>query len=247
MHCLCTDVPAGTPRGRETKPRTRVLPAQRGPVGGAGRASRKHRAGSLGQHPPETAASTSLWTDSSETSPGRAAFEKALKAKETGPVPKVKVTRGQRSPLSPADHPRRTSPAGRGGAGGPFAPKGRRSPSSQALAAGGGAGRVVHVQGAEPEVTALGGAPVGPQHPGVRGDLVQRGPLRGPQGQAPLDELLALCGAGGSAKGQLPVCRLRARPPPAPHTPGETLLRKKRRPRRISSSCSKGMSPHTMS
>lgn len=31
------------------------------------------------------------------------------------------------------------------------------------------------------------------------------------------------------------------------YTPGETLLRKNRRPRRISSSCSKGISPHTIS
>lgn len=31
------------------------------------------------------------------------------------------------------------------------------------------------------------------------------------------------------------------------NTPGETLLRKKSLPRKISSSCSKGMSPHTMS
>lgn len=64
-------------------------PGPAGPVGGGrwevgGGPSRKHRAGSLGQHPPRDGClHQSLWTDSSETSPGRAAIEKALKAKET--------------------------------------------------------------------------------------------------------------------------------------------------------------------
>lgn len=72
--------------------------------------------------------------------------------------------------------------------------------SSQALTAGGGAGPVVHIQSAEPQVAALCRAPLGPQHPRVCRDLVQRGPLRGPQGQTPLNELLALCGEDGQSQ-----------------------------------------------
>lgn len=106
-------------------------------------------------------------------------------------MPKAKVTGSQRSPLlQEADSP--------GGVG----PSGSHKPgpgsSSQALTAGGGAGPVVHIQSAEPQVAALRRAPLGPQHPGVCRDLVQRGPLRGPQGQTPLNELLALCGEDGA-------------------------------------------------
>lgn len=65
--------------------------------------------------------------------------------------------------------------------------------SSQALTARCGAGPIVSVQGTELQVTVLRGTLLSPQHPGVGSNLVQRGPLGGPQGQTPLNELLALC------------------------------------------------------
>lgn len=93
-------------------------------------------------------------------SPVRAAFEKALKAKEPAGA---KGKGHQGSEIAAFARSRelrqRDSTAGPARAG---IPRARTSqvpaPSSQALAAGGGAGAVVGVQGAEPQVTALWGA-----------------------------------------------------------------------------------------
>lgn len=118
-------------------------------------------------------------------------------------------------------------------------------------------------------------------HPGVVEDVFEGRPVRGAQGQAPPDEVLALCGRENHHGGMsAPVLLLRAMPktqhqfwghhqgwraachqiPPPPRVvppphrvprsrcpPGETLCLKYTWPCRISSSCSKGMSPHTMS
>lgn len=89
------------------------------------------------------------------------------------------------------------------------------SSSSQALTAGGGAGPVVRIQGTKPKVTVLWNAPLCPQHPGVGSNLVQGGPLGGPQGETPLNKLLALCRGN---RGQSPAATL-----PCSHTaPGYT-------------------------
>lgn len=117
-------------------------------------------------------------------------------------------------------------------------------------------------------------------HPGVVEDVFEGRPVRGAQGQAPPDEVLALCGGEKPPRGEVSSCppplsyaqtqhhfwgvkkdgTTRAtkshRPPGgatshrAPRSrcpPGETLCLKYTWPCRISSSCSKGMSPHTMS
>lgn len=203
---------------RETKPRDTRAPGPAGQGGGAGPGRPEHRTGTDGPRPRPRSLDRQL----EKTQSRESSVRKGTQSKGTGPVPKVKVTRGQRSLLSPADSPGGRALQGGAGAGGPFGPTTRRGPSSQALAARGGAGPVVRVQGAEPEVTALGGAPVCPQHPGVGGDLVQRGPLRGPQGQAPLDELLALCGEGGRvSKGPAPGSVTAAAPQAPTHTWGD--------------------------
>lgn len=137
-------------------------------------------------------------------------------------MPEAKVTRGQRSLLfARSRQPGRAGPAQGPGIiaqGSPPVPTARGRPCSQALAAGRGAGPIVRVQGAEPQITALRGAPLSPQHPGVGRDLVQRGPLRGPQGQTPLNELLALCGGrGGQDRAAPRHLATSGRPSPSAH------------------------------
>lgn len=124
-----------------------------------------------------------LWTEKLEKTQSQGvAFKKALKAKETGPVPRAKVTRGQRSLLlQETAQAEEKSVLWEAGQAQPRPPAWSPGSSSQALTAGRGTGPIVSVQGTELQVTVLRGTLLSPQHPGVGGDLVQGGPLGGPQ------------------------------------------------------------------
>lgn len=123
-----------------------------------------------------------LWTQELEKTQSQGvAFKKALKAKETGPVPRAKVTRGQRSLLLQKTAQAEKSVLWEAGQGQPRPPAWSPGSSSQALTAGCGTGPIVSVQGTELQVTVLRGTLLSPQHPGVGSDLVQGGPLGGPQ------------------------------------------------------------------
>lgn len=80
-------------------------------------------------------------------------------------------------------------------------------------------------------------------------DVLEGGPVSRPQRQAPLDKVLALWKSRGAPSEHRPSNRVYhfIYDKKLPKLPVEIILRKRTWPRVISSSCSKGMSPHTMS
>lgn len=194
-----------------------------------------------------------LWTEELEKTQSQgAAFKKALKAKETGPVPRAKVTRGQRSLLL-----QETAQA---------------EEKSVFWQVGQAKLRPHHGVQATPHKLSLldvvlapssvsreqscrsqfSGAPSSP--PSIQGWAAIWSSEGLSEGRRDRHHSMSCWHSAGErrASGRLSSRPLPSKRRPLPskrrsYTPGETLLRKNRRPRRISSSCSKGMSPHTMS
>lgn len=87
--------------------------------------SRKHRAGSLGQHPPETAAPTRVFGQTAQKpAPGEQRSKRHSKQRKR-PSAKGQGHQGSEVTAVSSRQPEEDKPRGADGLGGPFAPKGR--------------------------------------------------------------------------------------------------------------------------